>query len=44
MNENDKKTSGGMYRGVKVPVKLLDTVITVGILLLCVITAFGIFK
>ena len=37
-NKNNKDKSGGMYRGVNVPVKVLDIAIISGIVLIAVVT------
>lgn len=41
--ENDKKkeSSGGMYRGMQVPIKLLDSIIVIGIMAILFVTVFA---
>ncbi len=40
-NDKTKESSGGMYRGIKVPIKLLDSVIVIGILAILFVTIFA---
>lgn len=44
MNEKNKNSGGGMYRGVNVPVKLLDWAIVIGVLLILATMVFGIVR
>ena len=39
--EKNNKSSGGMYRGVNVSVKVLDVVIGIGILVITFLTFMG---